>query len=162
MGIEAMNEIDEILRGAALCRSFPDSVTAKLAQMGRLLEFPAGSLLFREGEIHPFVYLVVAGNVRLDIYVQGRGNVELMTLTAGDLLGWSPLVEDRPMSLRATTQDTTRLIRFDAPAIRRFCEQDYEFGYHFMRVVATAFAKRLLATRLQLLDLYAESCEEAS
>lgn len=162
MGVESMNEIHEILQGTTLCRSFPESVVTELARIGQLLDYPTGSLLFREGEQHPFVYLIVSGNVMLDIFVQGRGHVELMTLTAGDFIGWSPLADERPMSLRATTQTTTRLLRFDAHAIRQCCEQNYEFGYHFMRVVATAFAKRLLATRLQLLDLYAESSQDAS
>jgi CRP-like cAMP-binding protein len=48
-----------------------------------------------------------------------------------------------------------QLIAIDAKALELRIQQDHEFGYQFMRMLAKALAQRLTATRLQLLDLFA-------
>jgi hypothetical protein len=46
--------------------------------------------------------------------------------------------------------------------LRQFCEEDHELGYIVMRRMANVVASRLLMTRLQLLDMFADpSGEEA-
>ncbi len=40
--------------------------------------------------------------------------------------------------------------------LRQLCNTDFEVGYHVMGQVASALSQRLLATRLQLLDLFAK------
>ncbi len=37
------------------------------------------------------------------------------------------------------------------------CQRDHEVGYHVMRQTVCAMQRRLVATRLQLLDLFAET-----
>ena len=42
-----------------------------------------------------------------------------------------------------------------ADRLLSLCEQDAEFGQHVMRWMAQSLSNRLVATRLQLLDLFA-------
>jgi hypothetical protein len=49
----------------------------------------------------------------------------------------------------------------DAQKLRRFAEEDHDFGYVLMRRMANVVASRLLVTRLQLLDIFANPTEEA-
>ncbi|WP_442509378.1 hypothetical protein SH528x_000947 [Novipirellula sp. SH528] len=51
------------------------------------------------------------------------------------------------------TLDTT-LISFDADALSQLCEQNHDIGYKVMFTIAKSLSKRLVATRLQLLDLF--------
>jgi CRP/FNR family transcriptional regulator, cyclic AMP receptor protein len=46
--------------------------------------------------------------------------------------------------------------------LRDLCAADQEVGYHFMRETARSLGKRLLATRLQLLDLFGAADESRS
>jgi hypothetical protein len=39
------------------------------------------------------------------------------------------------------------------------CEEDHDFGYYVMRRLANLVAGRLLTTRLQLLDMFANPAE---
>ncbi len=152
-----MTELLNILKRFPAWGELPDDILQELTQLGELQTHQAGELLFREGEQHPYLYLLLSGQLVLEVQVHGRGGVELLTLTAGELVGWSPLIQARPMSLNATARSDLEVIRFDSRRLRELCESNHCFGYHFMRLAALAFAKRLSATRLQLLDLYAET-----
>jgi hypothetical protein len=47
------------------------------------------------------------------------------------------------------------MVLFNADELRKFCEEDHDFGYIFMRRMANVVASRLLTGRLQLLDMFA-------
>jgi hypothetical protein len=52
------------------------------------------------------------------------------------------------------------VISTDAEKLRALCEKDHDIGYLFMRRMSNVIASRLLVTRLQLLDMFAEPMEK--
>ncbi|MFH5804325.1 Crp/Fnr family transcriptional regulator [Alienimonas sp. DA493] len=153
---------DAVLEGHRFARPLPDRVRGALARAARTQSFPPGTMLFAEGEAHPQVYLVERGDVRLDMHVPGRGDVPLLTVGPGELLGWSPFLGEGAMTARATTAEETVAVVLPAAEVRRLCEADPKAGYHLMRQLAAALSARLIATRLQLLDFYAETTPPAA
>jgi len=111
-------------------------------------------VLFQEGSEHDDIYLVLRGRVRLEMLVRDRGRVPLMTAGAGDLVGWSPLFAGHPMTATAIALEPVQTLSFDGQELRGLCETNHELGYHVMRQLALVLSERLLATRLQLLDLF--------
>ena len=79
-----------------------------------------------------------------------------MTIGNGDLLGCSPLLGQKQVTATARTLSPTQAIQLKGIEVARRCEQNSRFGFEFMNCTARAMAKRLTATRLQLLDLYRE------
>ena len=55
----------------------------------------------------------------------------------------------------AQRQCPAELIELSGTELTSLCRTDPALGYHLMHGLAGALAKRLLATRLQLLDLFA-------
>ncbi len=47
----------------------------------------------------------------------------------------------------------------DAEKLRNLAEKDHDFGYLLMRRLANVVASRLMVTRLQLIDMFAEPAE---
>ncbi len=73
--------------------------------------FPHDTLLFKEGEDHGRIYVIWRGGVVLDMHVPGRGQVRILSLGPGDLLGCSPMCGETRMTARATTHaDTVALV----------------------------------------------------
>ncbi len=132
----------------------PDRDLDRLAEIGEFRECKAGTMLFREGDDHSDLYLIIAGRMALDMNVPGRGAVRVLTLGPGDLLAWSAILGG-PMTTSATALDDTRLIAVSGERLNDMCREDAAFAFHWMRAVAVALSRRLLATRLQLLDLFA-------
>lgn len=136
--------------------------TAELSPeaLGRLFiaavrrQFASGSVLFREGDQSDAFYLVCHGHVALDMSIPARGTTRLLTVGPGEILAWSALLGNARMTATATALDDVELLEFSGVMLRRWCEADPSFGYQWMRQLSAALAKRLLATRLQMLDLF--------
>lgn len=118
---------------------------------------PAGQVIFREGDENHKLYLIASGRVALDMHVPGRGLVRILSLGPGDMLAWSALLGNGRMTATATALEDTRLIASGAQCLRTVCDADRSVGYELMRQMAVALSRRLLATRLQLLDLFGDT-----
>jgi CRP-like cAMP-binding protein len=146
--------IAELLAETAFASHFSPHVVQALANLAEETLLPAGAYLFREGEVHPRLYLVCTGRLGLDMHVPGRGSVRILTLEGGDLAAWSALLGEGRMTASAMALESSRLLGFDGPGLQAACQADPQLGYEIMHGLAKALARRLVATRLQLLDLY--------
>ncbi|MGD9644922.1 MAG: Crp/Fnr family transcriptional regulator [Pirellulales bacterium] len=130
---------------------------AQLAACASERAVPAGEVLFREGGQNDDLMFVRSGGVALDMQVPRRGNVRILSLGPGDLLAWSAVLGQGKMTASATVLEPARLFVIPASQFEAICHADPQLGYHLMREAARALANRLVATRLQLLDLFAET-----
>ncbi|MEW4526739.1 cyclic nucleotide-binding domain-containing protein [Maioricimonas sp. JC845] len=130
----------------------PPHVLKQLAGLGELVEYPAGATVFEEGMEFERLSIVVSGQVALSMRTAADGGTQILTIGAGDVLGWSPLLGGLRMTATATTLEPCQLLMFEVAQLRTLFESDFEIGYHFMTHVARALMQRLVATRLQLLD----------
>jgi len=133
----------------------------QLAKVARLRDFDELEVVFREGDVAQHIYLVVFGNVSLDICAPGVGCKRVMTIGPGEVLGWSALLEQTRMTATARTLEISRLVEIDAAPLLMMCESDLAIGYEIMRRTMLALAKRLSATRMQLLDVYGSQLPSA-
>ena len=127
----------------------------KLVGISSIVEVDANQELFREGDPEDYLYVVVQGRVAIDMMVPGRGRMRIYTAEPMDVVGWSsvtPVVRRRTAGAQAVLPSC--LIRQDAAALRKLCEEDHDLGYIVMRRMANVVASRLLTTRLQLLDMF--------
>ena len=130
---------------------------AALAAVADVVEFAEGTCIFTEGSQHAQFYLLVSGRVALEMNVPARGSVRILSLEAGDLLAWSALLGSGTMTATAWAIEPSTAIVVSADELSRLCEHDPRSGFEIMRQVASALSRRLLATRLQLLDLFEPS-----
>jgi CRP-like cAMP-binding protein len=142
------------LRNVSFLDGFAQEHLEKLAESARLVEFPEGKTIFREGEPASRIYLIVAGEVSLEICAPGVGCRRVHTVRNGELLGWSPVLEQTRLTATARTLTATRAIELNGAQVLALCEHDPCFGYEFMRRTARALERRLDTTRMQLVDAF--------
>jgi CRP-like cAMP-binding protein len=147
-------EVREILGALRFGASLSPATAAKLADLVQVAEFPAGAVIFEEGAHHPWFYVVVTGEVALEMCIPARGCTRILTVGPGDLLAWSALLVEGKMTATAIALAPTRLFAASSQGVRDLCNTDHRFGYELMCETAKALARRLVATRLQLLDVY--------
>jgi CRP-like cAMP-binding protein len=151
-----MSELD--LRNSLASHPFvlglSDRQLDSLAALGQIVSYPASALVGREGEPADAFYLIQSGRVALEIHTPDRGGVRIQTVGAGDPVGWSWLVPPHRWLFDARVVEAVQAIAFDAAPLRDRCERDHELGYQLLKRLVTVVASRLVATRLQLLDVY--------
>jgi CRP-like cAMP-binding protein len=131
-------------------------ILAELAALVARREFSPGDMVFREGANCDDLFLIATGLVALDVQVPCRGPVRILTIGQGELLGWSALLGTGPMTATATALEPTAAFAIPGARIRSLCERNHEVGYRIMQQTASTLAQRLTATRMQMLDLFAE------
>jgi len=146
--------VEETLRSLSLSEALPDAVIAQLAALASIEQFGPGATLFREGTVHHAFSVIISGHVGLEMHLPARGDVRILSLGTGDILAWSALLGNGRMTASATAMGNVELLTFRGDDLRGLCQSNHEVGFHVMSRVATALSRRLLATRLQLLDLY--------
>jgi CRP/FNR family cyclic AMP-dependent transcriptional regulator len=151
-----MNELEvvEILYRLRFLEGFEIAGVQQIASIARLEEYPADTLLFREGEKFTRIFLVVEGSVALEMHIPDKGTRRIQAVGPGDLVGWSPVLGSSPMTASARTLAPTRVVAVGASQMMVLCYHDPRFGFAFMRQTAKALADRLNATRLHLLEVY--------
>lgn len=151
-----MNKIrkEELLRRVDLGRDLSDDLIGKLASAAAEVAVEKGATIFRENQRHQWVYWIIDGVVTLEMSPSHAGPKAVLTVGAGDLLAWSAFLGNQRMTTTATASTDVQLIGFDSDRVRQLCDDNHEIGYRFLQSLAEALSRRLVATRLQLLDLF--------
>lgn len=157
---EAIHDSLPPLQGTIVGEFLSESALSRLASGRRLVTLPAGGFLFREGEVNRNVYVMLEGQLDLVMQVPGRGCQRILTLGPGELVAWSALLGEGVMSCSALGLRECRLMAIDARTVQHEMDSDPAFGYQFMRMMSHALSRRLTATRLQLLDLFAPAVRD--
>ena len=129
-----------------------------LSSISMLHELEADEVLFKEGDREDYLYVLLEGQIVLEVEVPTRGQVPVFTAEILDIIGWSsmtPIVRQRTASARAT--QPCLLLGLNSKLLQQMCDEDHELGYIIMRRLANVVANRMLTTRLCLLDLIAHT-----
>lgn len=119
------------------------------------VKFEPGETLFREGDAAERFYVIRFGRVSVETHAPTRGHLTIETVDAGEVLGWSWLFPPYRCHFDARAQTLVRAMALDGVCLRGKCERDPAMGYELMRRFAQVVIRRLEATQLQLMDLYA-------
>jgi CRP/FNR family cyclic AMP-dependent transcriptional regulator len=150
-------ELKQLLVELEFCRALSEEALGMLAGRMKAVDFGAQASIFEEGSVHPWLYLIVEGKVGLDMNSPPRGRTRILTLGAGDLLAWSALLGDARMTASAIALENVKVLAISSSDIQGLVNLDDRFGLLLFREVAAALSKRLVATRIQLLDLFGSS-----
>jgi len=146
--------IIEALRDVRFLHDIDNEHLLQIADVTRLRDVEPGQPLFHEGDVPQDVFLVVSGNVALDINTPGGGSRRIMAVGPGEILGWSALLEQTQMTATATTLCHAKVAQIKTSQLLTICKRNPRFGYELLRRTSLALAARLSATRLQLLDSF--------
>jgi CRP/FNR family cyclic AMP-dependent transcriptional regulator len=148
-----MNEA-ELLQGHPFARGLSEAQVGELAACARSSSFPAGSVMFREGGEANALYLILSGRIVLEQHVPGRGDVQLESLTGGDMLGLSWLFPGGRWVLDARTVEPAEVLVLDARCVHARMDADASLGLVIAKHVIEQLYQRLERVRLQRLDVY--------
>jgi CRP-like cAMP-binding protein len=144
------------LRRVHFLSDVSDEFLDRLAPLAQTVSLPAGSVIFRQGDVATSFYLLLEGSASLEICAPAIGCKRILTVESGELLGWSPALGQLRMTATARALTDVLAVALDAAGCLALCDSEPRFGYELMKRTAIALAKRLNATRLQLLNVYGD------
>ena len=152
--------LDGALASGWFGAGLPEAARGRLVDLATLTSYPAGTVVIREGARVDSLGVVVDGRLAIRLSVPGRDVVTVLTVEQGDFIGWSALVPPhRATSTIVAVEDTT-VVTFDGSSLRAALDADPALAAALLWRVLDAVARRLAATRTQLLDLFARADHE--
>jgi len=117
-------------------------------------EFKRGERIFRPGEDARFLYILMEGLVELRKEAQNQDNAQnaevISRVSAGDVFGWSALVEPHRFTAGAMCLEKTSILVIDGPKIYELCQGDSHFCAVVMANLAYLISTRLRHARQQI------------
>ena len=132
----------------------PDAV-ARLAASAHIRDVESGTELTREGQVTEAFSIVLGGRVALRMLVPERGMVTILTVEPGDVVGWSAIVPPHRATATAIAIEPVRLVELPGDDLRDLLRADHGLAAAVYPRLLQAVGRRLAATRMQLLDLFA-------
>jgi len=147
---------EELLAGHAFSEGMsPDEIAQVAKCVLGVTRFQPDDVILRTGNPADRCFLITVGDVALEAHSPGSGPRIIQTVNAGEVLGWSWMFPPYRVSFDARALTPTEAVVLDGAALRECAARNVELGYHVMSRVARIVVDRLQATRLQLLDMYA-------
>jgi CRP-like cAMP-binding protein len=149
-----VDTLARVLKDHLFLRGFEARHLGFLTGCASNVRHAADEFLFREGQEAGASYVVRSGRIALEIGVPGRGPVQLQTVEAGEVLGWSWLYPPYRWQFDARAAEPVRAFALDGNCLRAKCEADHDLGYELVKRLLYQVHMRLERTRIQLLDVY--------
>ena len=146
--------LEPLLRDHPFLKDLAPEYLALLSGCATNVRFGAGSFLFREGGAADRCFLIREGKLALEIAAAGRGSIIVQTLGAGDVAGFSWLLEPHRWQFDGRVVEPVHAVALDGTCLRGKCADDPRLGFELTQLFARLAIQRLQATRLQLLDVY--------
>lgn len=140
----------ERLRKQPHCAGAPDDLLRKVAMLAEERLFRKGESLFEEGMPATHLLFLETGEVNI-VFTLGSGHkVTVDTLSAGEVMSWSALLEPHVLTASGLARTDGVCIAIQGESLRKLCVENPAYGYIMMTQVAKTLRDRLTATRVQL------------
>jgi CRP-like cAMP-binding protein len=153
------NSVAARLTGTWFGESLSAQARDRLGAIGELRRVDAGAVLLREGAECDRFGILLDGLLSLRVAVAGRGRATLMTVEPGETFGWSAVVPPYRSTSTVVALQPSEVLVFDAERLRALLRDDESLAATIYPRLLQCVSRRLVATRTQLLDLYARERE---
>ena len=133
----------------------PPETVARLAAIAEIRAVGVGDEVTREGQVTEAFSIVLVGRVALRTLVPDRGMVTILTVEPGDVVGWSAIVPPHRATSTGIAIEPVTLVELTGEKLRALLRADHALAASLYPRVLQVVGRRLSATRMQLLDLFA-------
>jgi CRP-like cAMP-binding protein len=127
----------------------------RLAKLGVIQDFEADEVILHEGDEANEMGILISGQLALRTLVPERGPVTILSVEPGDIFGWSAVLSATQVQSTVVATEKSKALVIEGTKLRAALKEDHALAASLYPRVLIAVARRLRATRLQLLDLFA-------
>ncbi|MDT8449537.1 MAG: Crp/Fnr family transcriptional regulator [Wenzhouxiangellaceae bacterium] len=146
------SSIRKVLADAPVFAGLKDEFIDRLAASAGEIRIDNGTCLFRAGDAAAHFYLLVDGEVSIEIPAVSGPKLQVQRLTPVRVLGWSWLLPPFKWSFNALAETDCTLLEFDGEAVLAACEADPAFGYEVIKRFSALMAERLDAAHRKMME----------
>jgi len=128
--------------------NLPEPYLTLIASHASLRTYTTQQRVFQQDATADEFFVVRDGKVALEVPAISGKPLNLQTVGAGQLLGWSWLIPPYRWLFDARALEPSTLVVVDGKKLRAACDDDPRLGYDLLRRFAVLMGARLSAARL--------------
>ncbi|MEM9302184.1 MAG: Crp/Fnr family transcriptional regulator [Pseudomonadota bacterium] len=144
--------IHELLKKNPFFSQMPDGFIEYLADHARGRKLERGDAVFRQGDPAKHFYLLLKGEVNVEVPAITGPALVIQNLGPGQVLGWSWLISPYEWDFQAHAESDAEVLEFDGATVLAHCEADQSFGYQLLKRFTELMSERLHAARRRMMD----------
>jgi hypothetical protein len=137
------------LRRIKILADLKDNQLAHLAEYMEMQEVTQWSVIFNQGDISDSMYLVMAGELRARVVVNGRETI-LATFGPGDFFGDMALFDHGPRSADVVANVDSTMLKITSLSFDRLTREAPALATPFLQATARTLAARIRADNKRL------------
>ncbi|MEE8372474.1 MAG: cyclic nucleotide-binding domain-containing protein [Dehalococcoidia bacterium] len=151
----------QVLKEFGLFDGLDDGELAKLAELCQERNFEEGDICFRQNASANELHLCRFGkiNIVVNLYEPWSREVTIYRAKAGEVFGWSALVEPCLYTSSAKCAERTQELYLKGSDLKKLFEENPRIGYVVMTNLSATISSRLSETRQKLSREYAAATQ---
>jgi CRP-like cAMP-binding protein len=121
-----------------------------LAALFEAIDVPAQKVIFQQGDVALYMYVLLEGVVRLQYKPYDGPTITLTQLHTGDVCGWSAVIGNEAYTSDAVAATPVRLLRARGDTLRRLCAEYPSAGRSILEKLAKAVSPRWVDAQRQI------------
>jgi CRP/FNR family transcriptional regulator, cyclic AMP receptor protein len=143
------------LRDEIIFYMFDDEDIDKIAPFFELRDYPAGSIIFKEGDPGNFIAFVLSGKLEVKKQTEFKGNQLIIALlTKGAMVGELSMFDKRQRSATVGAVEDTSLIVFRSESMEALMQQHPYTGIKILKGLIRILSLRLRKATERLTDIF--------
>lgn len=147
-------DLVDYLKTHSIFKGMSEEQVKTLARAALVRSYKTGECLFKQGDSANHCYIVISGQVSVEIPSIYGPPLVVQTIKEEGVLGWSWLIPPYEWTFEADTEADTEVVEFDGKALRDACEADPALGYQLMKRFAGLMSLRLHEARRTMMDTW--------
>ncbi len=135
----------DILKSFSFFEELSDVMLERVAAVAELKHYEEGAFLNKRKKAADYFYLILEGEISLEVESLTSDTVRLETIASGGAIGFSSLIEMEAKRYISDAKALTpvKILRFRSDDLTLLFYQDFELGYLFMKKIALIAKRRL-------------------
>ncbi|WP_419655788.1 putative cyclic nucleotide-binding domain protein [Desulfosarcina variabilis str. Montpellier] len=136
----------QMLTDLSFFEELSESMIKRLACLAEIKTYPEGEFLNKKRKEANFFYILLEGEISLEVESLTGKTVRLETIAPGAAMGFSSLIDMAPKRYLSDARALTpvKILRFPSHEMSLLFYQDFELGYLIMKKIAWVAKQRLI------------------
>jgi len=136
-------EITEITRKSDIFQDLSDGELSQLAQICKMVSYPAGKTICSEGECWSEIFVLAEGKASVFAKRTGTKRSKIGTIGQGEIFGEMSIIEDLPRVADLVTDVDSKLVVIDRFELENLMNRNSHLGKLVMQNMAKGLSRKL-------------------
>ncbi len=137
-----------------ICQLLEDEETDKVIPCFELVSYPAGTVIFNEGEPGDFIGFVISGKLEVKKHTEFNKQIILAILSKGSFVGELSLFDKQPRSATVIAHEDSQLIILRRDKFESFIQQYPHIGSKILIGIIRTLSARLRKATERLASIF--------